>query len=162
MAADVVVCIEYRKYYSLTLFVEGITFYAVQDKRWVVNYPKEHRKNGAEKNSHTNGRYKRTVRMFKSARNHLVDTGKITGNLAPSYFLECLIYNAPDDAFKDGFQDTYSAIINWLQREDISKAVCQNKQHDLFGSSAEQWSIGHAKILSNQLTLLWDSWDRLV
>ena len=159
LAADIVVCIEYRKYNSLTSFVKGITFYAMHDRRWIVNYPRKHYKNGVMKNSRTKNRYKRTVRMLKNARNHLVDTKKITDDLAPSYFLECLIYNAPNDAFKDGLQDTYYSIVNWLYRADISKAVCQNNQLYLFGPSAEQWSLENAKILSDQLTTLWNNWN---
>ncbi|MBI1658854.1 MAG: nucleotidyltransferase [Thaumarchaeota archaeon] len=159
LAADVVVCLEYRRYISLNSFVEGITFYAPQDKRWVVNYPKEHRKNGVAKSKRTNDRYKRTVRMLKNARNYLVDTKQISHNLAPSYFLECLIYNAPDNAFKDSLQDTYCSIINWLNRDDISKAVCQNYQQYLFGTSAEQWSLNAARTLSDYLEMLWKSWD---
>ena len=76
LAADVVVCTEHRKYTSLDSFVEGITFYALHDKRWIINYPQEHRKNGVVKNKRTMNQYKRTVRMFKNARNYLVYTKK--------------------------------------------------------------------------------------
>ena len=49
LAADVVVCIGHRRYGTSYSYVEGITFYALQDRRWIVNYPKEHYKNGATK-----------------------------------------------------------------------------------------------------------------
>ena len=113
-AADVVVCIEHRRYTSYYSYVEGITFYALRDKRWIVNYPKEHYKNGTAKSSRTWDRYKRTVRMFKNARNHLESTGRISTDLAPSYFVECLIHNAPDPTFQPGFQETYCSIVNWV------------------------------------------------
>lgn len=158
LAADVVVCIEHRRYTSLNSFVEGIAFYALQDKRWIVNYPQEHRKNGAAKNSRTKNRYKPAVRMLKNARNHLVDTKRMNRGLAPSYFMECLIYNAPDSVFKNGLQDTYRGIVDWMASGDISKAVCQNEQHDLFGRSPVQWSLEDAKVLSTRLVMLWNDW----
>ena len=74
LAADVVVCLQHRRYTSYSSYIEGITFWALRDKRWIVNYPKEHYKNGAAKSARTSDRYKRTVRMFKNARNHLEST----------------------------------------------------------------------------------------
>ena len=158
LAADVVVCMEHRRYTSYSSYVEGITFWALRDKRWVVNYPKEHYKNGAAKSSRTRDRYKRTVRMFKNARNHMEDSGKISTDLAPSYFVECLIYNAPDSAFQPGFQETYSSIVNWMVQSSLDGLKCQNGQQLLFGPSAEQWSVSKAKTFVSQLVSLWNDW----
>lgn len=119
LAADVVVCIEHRRYTSYNSYVKGITFGALRDKRWVVNYPQEHYKNGAAKSSRTLDRYKRTVRMFKNARNRLEETNRFSSNLAPSYFLECLLFNAPDYTFQYGFQDTYRSIVNWMNQTNL-------------------------------------------
>ena len=158
LAADVVVCIEYRKYTSLDSFVEGISFYALRDKRLIVNYPREHYKNGAAKNFRTLNWYKPAVRMLKNARNYLVDNKVIHRSLAPSYFMECLIYNAPDNVFKKDLQDTYRCVVDWMIRGNISEAVCQNGQQDLFGQSTVQWSLEDAKTLSNHLVMLWNDW----
>ena len=158
LAADVVVCIGHRKYTSLNSFVEGMAFLASQDKHRIVNYPTQHYDNGVKKNSNTDGFYKRTVRMFKNARNHLQDTNIISHDLAPSYFLECLLYNAPNDAFRHSFQDTYTSIVNWMNHTDISKAMCQNGQQCLFGSGEEQWSHKDAKNLAKQFIELWTDW----
>ena len=100
LAADIVVCVECHKYTSYQSYTRGIAFQALQDKLWVVNSPKLHHDNGAKKGRRTGDRYKRTVRMFKSAGNHLETTGKINSTLAPSYFLERLLYNAPDSAYQ--------------------------------------------------------------
>ncbi len=138
LAADVVVCIEHRKYFSYQSYLEGMTFYALRDKRWIVNYPKEHYKNGAGKSRLTSDQYKRTVRMFKNARNYLETNHGMSSELAPSYFLECLLYNAPDATFHYGFQDTFCAVVNWMATADFSKLLCQNEQQFLFGSLPEQ------------------------
>ena len=158
LAADVVVCIEHRKYTSPDSFVEGVAFWALQDRHLIINYPKQHRDNGAKKNSSTGGRYKRTVRMFKNARNYLEDANLIGRDLAPSYFLECLLYNAPDDAFQYAFQYTYASIVDWMSYADISEAVCQNEQEYLFGPSSEQWSREDAGKLAEQFAALWTGW----
>ena len=158
LAADVVVCINYCKYASLDSFVEGVAFQTLHDEHRIINYPKQHHDNGAKKNSNTGGLYKRTVRMFKNARNYLEDTNIISHDLAPSYFLECLLYNAPDDAFQHSFQDTYISIVDWMNRADISEAVCQNEQQYLFGPSSEQWSHEGAENLAKQFAALWAGW----
>ena len=158
IAADVVVCLTHRQYNSFYSYVEGITFWALRDKRWIVNYPKVHYKNGAAKSTRTWDRYKRTVRMFKNARNHLGSSGRISSDLAPSYFVECLLYNAPDLAFRPGFQETYCAIVNWMSQDSLEALVCQNGQQWLFGPSPEQWSVADAKTFANQLVSLWNDW----
>ncbi len=158
LAADVVVCMGYRRYNNFYSYAEGITFCALRDKRWIVNYPKEHYKNGTAKSRRTWDRYKRTVRMFKNARNHLESAGRISAGLAPSYFVECLIYNAPHLAFQSSFQDTYRSIVNWMVQNNLDRLVCQNEQQWLFGPTSEQWSVASARTFANQLVSLWNEW----
>ncbi len=158
LRADVLVCKGYRKYASTYHFVDGINFYARRDKRWIVNFPKLHDENGAAKNRRTSDRFKRTVRMFKKARNYLVSNGRIRRELAPSYFIECLLYNAPDWMFKTGFQATYSDIVNWMVQNDMSRLMCQNGQVPLFSDSPDQWSLRDAQSFGNALVDLWNNW----
>lgn len=158
LAADVVVCVTYSDYGIFLPQMGGIMFYALPDKRQVVSYPKKHSENGAAKGGRTWDRYKRTVRMFKSARNHLESEGMIGAGLAPSYFVECLVYNAPHYAFQPGFQNTYCEIVNWMRRDPIEGLLCQNGQQGLFGPSPEQWSIEDAREFIDQLAALWNDW----
>ena len=97
--------------------------------------------------------------MFKSAGNHLETTGQISSKLAPSYFLECLLYNAPDSAYQSGFQDTFCSIVNWMNQTNLESLVCQNRQQYLFGGNQEQWSVRDAKTLAAQLAGLWNNWS---
>ena len=159
LAADVVVCMEHRRYDNYNSYAQGITFTALKDKHKVINFPKEHYNNGADKSRRTGDRYKRTVRMFKSVRNHLESNRRIGPNLVPSYFLECLLYNAPDGSFQQGFQDTYAAIVNWMIQNNLQGAVCQNGQQNLFGTSPEQWSVADAEALASRLAELWNNWS---
>ena len=158
LAADVVVCLTYHNYTSYSSYMEGITFWALHDKRWIVSHPKRHSENGAAKSRRTSDRYKRTVRMFKSARNYLKSEGRIGADLAPSYFVECLVYNAPDYTFQTGFRDTYCAVINWMLDVPLDDMLCQNGQQRLFGPSPEQWNIEDAREFIDQLAALWNDW----
>lgn len=165
LPADVVVCIQYRKYPSypqnVNDYVEGMSFHVPSEGRWVINYPKRHYDNGVTKNaqSQTNGWYKPTVRMFKNARTYLVDRGTIPSDLAPSYFLECLLYNVPHGKYGTTFQDTFCNIVNWLSKVSFRDFVCQNEQLALFGHAPEQWSEESARRLITAFVDLWNSWS---
>ena len=170
LPADVVVSLQYRKYpdrpRSEADFIEGMAFWVRSEGRWVINYPKLHYENGVKKNGvkknqgnqGTNGWYKPTVRMFKNARTYLVDRGVIPADLAPSYFLECLLYNVPDDKFGTNFQSTFLKVITWLLKADFSRFDCQNEQLPLFGSSPEQWSEDRAYRFLEAMVRLWNDW----
>ena len=147
------------RYSGYGRFVEGIAFTALRDNVRIVNYPKKHYDNGAAKSRYTRDRYKRTVRMFKNARNRLESDNLIGKNLAPSYFIECLLYNAPDRAFQPRFQDTYCSIVNWINSATLDGLVCQNEQHHLFGNHAQQWSTSDARTLCQGLISLWNNWE---
>ena len=60
-----------------------------------LNYPRIHYENGKTKNTETNGTYKPLVRMFKNwVKNNFEDI-----KIAPSFYIECLIYNMPKELF---------------------------------------------------------------
>ena len=158
LAADVVVCANHRTYTGQSAYVDGIMLYALQDKRQIVNYPKLHYRNGVEKGRRTWDRYKRTVRMFKSARNRLLSDGRLRRGVAPSYFLECLLYNAPDRLYQASFQETYVSIVNWMTDTNLGVLVCQNGRQRLFDSLPEQWSQSDTRALSGGLASLWNDW----
>jgi hypothetical protein len=162
LPADVVVCLQYRKYpdrpRSEDDFVEGMTFWVPFERRWVINYPKLHYANGVKKNQDTNERYKPTVRMFKNARTYLIERKVIHVDLAPSYFLECLLYNVPKDKFSSNLQSTFCNVINWLWEADFSQFVCQNEQLPLFGNTPEQWSEDKARRFLEAMVNLWANW----
>jgi len=167
LAADIVPCLQYRRYHRFRgifePFVEGIKFYTRRENGLVINYPKLHYENGVIKNSpnHTNGWYKPVVRVFKNARIYLVERGLISKDLAPSYFLECLLYNVPNCQFGKSYQLSYLQVLLWLiesLQSAFSSFICQNEQMPLFGNTPEQWSITNAQELVNAMILLWSEW----
>ena len=78
--------------------------------------------------------------------------------LAPSYFAECLLSNAPDSAFQTSFQGTYRSVVNWMVQTDLKELVCQNGRQYLFGPSPEQWSVADADSFARHLVALWNDW----
>ena len=147
--ADLVVTLSYKG---------GIAFYLSDEKRWVVSYPQQHHDRGLKKEEAANNRFKRTIRMFKAARNRLVSKRVLTKEDAPSYFIECLLYNVPDGLFAPKLAPTYTGILEWLKTAKLKDFKCQNGQVPLFGQGREQWSVKRARAFVKELQGMWDTW----
>ncbi len=160
LPADVVVCTQYRGYNSVSDYdyAEGMTFWTMSDARQIINFPKLHYENGVQKNQGTYELYKPIVRMLKNMRTSLVDSGSIESDLAPSYLLECMLYNVPGNKFSGNFQEAFCDIVNWLNEVSFDSFICQNKRLSLFGSTPEQWSQEKASLLVSSLIDYWNNW----
>jgi hypothetical protein len=167
--ADVVPCQGYRRYVVdpakvLPGYYSGIGFYTRNENRLVVNYPKLHHEAGVLKNQASDNRYKPTVRIFKNLRNYLSAEGKISATDAASYFVECLIFNAPPSCFKATHFYTVLAVLVWLNElltgDALSKLVCGNQIVWLFGDTPEQWRIDKAKAFIKAVLVAWNNWDK--
>ena len=137
-------------------YKEGVALYLPDEKRWVVSFPQQHHDRGQKKESVTSNRFKRTVRMFKAARNQLVEKKVLTKDDAPSYFIECLLYNVPDGLFKPKLAPTYTAIVDWLKAANLQGFTAQSGRVDLFGSGKEQWTQRKARAFVRALEGLWE------
>jgi hypothetical protein len=76
---DAIPSFQYRNYKyqnskNSNNFKEGIKFYSLKNDK-VINYPKIHIENGIQKNTDTQRRYKRLVRVFKRIRYKMIDDG---------------------------------------------------------------------------------------
>lgn len=166
LTADIIPSIEHKLYtsYGVTLAVprtsvSGITFWDRAGSQ-VVNFPKQHIDNGQTKNAlgQTNGNYKPTVRMFKNARRYLVERGRLGQDVAPSYFVECLLYNVPNNLFVADRQVAMRSILQWLSNTNKALFLCQNGQVFLFGFGATQWAMPNADALLAAMTTMWNDW----
>jgi hypothetical protein len=143
LGADVIVSLEYRRYIRFNgshdqSFVPGIAFDRL-DGVSISNYPKLHSANCTAKHKATAGWFKPTVRIFKNMRRRLVELGKLAEGVAPSYFVECMVYNVPNQCFGRNYQSTVLDAMVWISKADTSKFVCANEQTYLFGDRPEQW-----------------------
>jgi len=148
--ADIVPCLEHRQYASFSTwnrsdFVRGIKFWtkAETPNREIVNFPKVHIENGESKNAihRTNTMYKGTARVVKNIKRQLVDNHGLNPKLAPSYFLECAIYNVPDGHFRTDFKGSLENALNFILREcNPATLLTASHQHFLFGTEPWQWN----------------------
>lgn len=163
LTADIVVCQQYRRYkrfqsMSDQEYDEGIRFKDQSTGEKIISYPKIHYNNGADKNQSVNSRYRETIRIIKNARSYLVEKGEIEEGLAPSYFIECLLYNVPSDKYAYDLQDRYRNVVDWLVEARISDFECQNEIQKVFGSKSTQWSTSDANEFIRKLVDLWNNW----
>ena len=147
--ADLVVTLRHK---------QGIGFYLHDERRWVVSYPQLHHQRGSKKERATNKRFKRTIHMFKAARNQLVSKRVLTKEDAPSYFIVCLLYNVPDHLFEQKLARTYVGILIWLKTAGLKDFQCQNGLVPLFGPQPEQWSVKKARAFVRALQEMWGTW----
>lgn len=134
--ADVVAAAQFRRYLQFKgawnqRYIEGITFWA-NDGTQIINYPKLHSENCTRKHQATNQWFKPMVRILKNARNSMISQAYLDEGIAPSYFLEGLLYNVPNSLFGRTYVDTFMNTINWcINTADRSQWVCANEQYFL-------------------------------
>lgn len=141
--ADVLVCAKLRRYYTFPAygdpaFEDGICFFLPNGDR-IENYPIQHSDNCTKKHQDTRQWFKHTVRIFKNLRNTMIAKGIIEDGLAPSYFIEGLLYNAPNDRFGGTDQLNFKDVLNWILAADRAAFVCANGQFKLLGNSHVTW-----------------------
>lgn len=168
-AADVVVCAMHRSYKryesrSNCDYDLGICFWDQLTSAKIVNFPTLHHSNGASKNSakRTRQNYKPTIRMFKNVRERMASEFLVLRDSVPSYFIECLLYNVPDDRFIGTFQERYRRITEWLvdafETDGANEFVCQNGQQQLFGQESIHWNTSDAKHFTAMLLEYWENY----
>jgi len=153
-SADVVPSFRYRRFYSAdrSSYEEGSKVFGTTGKD-VINWPQQQLENGREKNSATGGRYKNYARALKNAENVLSDSKTISAK--PSYLMECLAWNVPDDILTSGdLDDGFRATLGWLYTHLTSKYerenwVEPNRLKYLFGPY-QKWSVDDGKELVHE------------
>ena len=161
--ADVLIAAQFRRYYefhdlSNQRYDEGI-FFQLPDGTRIENFPKLHSKNCTAKHQSTRQWFKPMVRIVKNMRNHMVDEGMIVDGLAPSYFLEGLLYNVPDENFGVSYSNTFTNCVNWLATADPDKLVCANRMHWLVrDGSPIMWSLASFPQFLTAAVHLWNNW----
>lgn len=162
--ADVVPCQSRRRYHSYngdytdeSNYYDGIRFYS-SDGTEIVNFPKRHRLKGESLNEDCNGNYKETIRMFKNARNRLVEIGRIQKEVAPSYYIECLLSNVPTERFHtSNLQSRYVDIIEYLDGTGMRGFSAQHGLENLFGRDETKWRRRKAREFVSELGWLWEN-----
>jgi hypothetical protein len=87
-----------------------------------------------------------------------VADGLLAGGVAPSYFIEGLLYNVPADKFGSRYQDTVVNAFDYLVDADRSKFVCANQLYYLLRNTNVTWSSGNCDQFLNALREFWGNW----
>ena len=163
-SADVVVCYQYRRFlryksWSDCNYVSGIIFPSASEG-YIINYPKLHSENCTAKHQDTNNNFKPLIRIFKNMRCKLEADGLIEKGIAPSYFIEGLLYNVPKSNFSGTYREIVLNILNWLyQTTDRTKFECVNEQYYLFSNNNPVcWPVVNGEKFINAAIQLWNNW----
>jgi len=163
-SADVVVCYQYRRYIRFLSvnnqeYVPGVIFPSTSSGE-IINYPKSHSDNCTTKHQSTNSWFKPMVRIVKNMRSRLVNDGVIAKDVAPSYYIEGLLYNVPNVNFvADQAQAVYN-VLYWLATTvDRTNFVCANERYYLLRDNDPVcWPIANGPAFINAVVNLWDGW----
>lgn len=162
--ADVIVCAKLYRYLRFKSWAdqrseEGICFFAGDGTR-IDNFPKQHSANCTTRHQATASWFKPTVRIFKNVRNKLLSDRAIAGGLAPSYYLEGLLYNVPAGRFGGSEQQNFKDVLDWLNATtDKSKFVCANDLYYLLNDySPVTWRAASCSTFLAAATKLWNDW----
>jgi hypothetical protein len=160
--ADVVVAFEYRRYYRFNSdfdqkYDTGIAFFT-SEGTLIANYPKQHSANCTTKHQATSNNFKPLVRIFKNMRSRLVENGIIGDGVAPSYFIEGLLYNVPNHCFSGTYGNMVLNILRWLhQTPDRTSFLCASEQYYLLRDNHPVcWPCTDGEQFINAMIWLWD------
>lgn len=160
---DVLVCARFKYYYRFNSvnnesYTEGICFF-LKDGTQVVNFPKRHSDNCTAKHKATSQWFKPMVRIYKNMRNLLIDSKMLHDGVAPSYFIEGMLWNVPIDAFGKSYEETFVATFNYLANADRSTFKCANGIHPLLQANSHvSWAPANCQAYLDALRELWNYW----
>lgn len=158
--ADILVCEEFHHYTSYepsnVNYHEGVAFFS-NGKR-INNFPKQHSDNCSSKHQATNENFKPMVRVFKNMRNTMIEKGLLAEGVAPSYFIEGMLWNVPNDKFDGDFGDMWVACYNWIVAADESTLACASDLHWLVREdSAICWPSENFRAFTAALRKYWEA-----
>lgn len=159
---DVLPCVQHFDYYSypasgLPSYHKGICFWT-SDGDKIINYPHQHLSNCTTKNGSANKRFKSNIRVLKNMRNAMIDAGFIAKGVAPSYFLEGMLYNVPNDYFSWSHQQTVENTITWLERCNVPNLICANERYYLVRDGSNVcWNASDFQTTLTSMRRYWNS-----
>lgn len=126
LAADVVPCFTYHRYARLDQYGKPAATVGTKlfpdSGQAILNWPQQHYDNGVAKNRRTGERFKKMVRCLKRLENEMVEKG--VAKEVPSYLIECLVYNAPDEDFRDTLVSNLRAVLATIFNATLSESAC--------------------------------------
>jgi hypothetical protein len=159
---DVLVATEFRRYHEFysdanQRYDEGIGF--LSGGKLIENFPKQHSENLTTKHQATKQRLKPVMRIFKNVRNHMIRNNILAEGVAPSYFIEGMLYNVPTELFTNTYADTVTRCHDWLTKVDQTQLVCANYMHWLARANEHtSWPPDNFAKFLKAIQTLWAQW----
>ena len=156
-------CAHFRYYYTFRSisdqsYDDGICFF-LKDGTRILNFPKQHSANCTTKHQATNQWFKPVVRIYKNMRNNLVDAGSLGDGVAPSYFIEGMLWNVPPENFGRSYATSFVETFNYLTNADRTTFKCANGIHPLLAENSHvSWAPSDCETYLSALRELWNSW----
>ena len=123
--ADVAPFFENRRHISAQYYHSGVEMVPDDPPPLSIkNWPEQHYQNGVTKNNQTNRKYKRVVRILKSLSNEMSANGIRSAKDAPSFLVECLVFNASNSNF---YYPTFKQIVRNVLAELFSNTLNDDK-----------------------------------
>ena len=141
--ADVVAVLEHRRYYrnwrGELEYHSGTEFHPDNGGR-IINWPNQHYAQGVAKNGETGNRFKHITRVIKRLRYRMEGDNIAAAKDIPSYFIECLVYNAPNGCFG---HDEYL--------RDVREVLAHLFNNTMNDESCKEWGeVNELKYLFNR------------
>lgn len=88
----------------------------------------------------------------------MVAKGLLADGVAPSYFVEGMLYNVPNDKFVGTYQQSWINCFNHIVTTDRDKLVCANHMHWLVrDTSPTSWPVAKFDIFTAALKRCWEN-----
>lgn len=122
--ADVLPCTLFRWYYQDwqggASYHKGISFFTKDNER-IVNFPEQHFENLKDKDQSNDGKVKGCIRILKRVRNELEEANQWDRARSPSYYLEGLLWNVPNEHFGGNYYAILPSVLQYLWRDLTDK-----------------------------------------
>lgn len=114
---------------TLSDTTKGTEFESDSGER-IQNFPAQQYANGVQKHTDTNRRFKKMVRVLKNLRNEMNENKVAEADPIPSFLIECLVWNVPDDTFGQAtFYAELREVLRFLYHATTSDDTC-GKWHE--------------------------------
>jgi hypothetical protein len=162
--ADVLVCCLLRQYFESSDGVddnygEGICFF-LPDMTRIENFPEQHAAKLTDKHQDSNQHFKPIVRVYKNMRNRMIDDRALDEGIVPSYFLEGMLSNVPNENFVASLEDSWVNSFNWVLQADHSKLLTASGFHWLVRDNFHEcWPQVNFNTYLNAAHKFWTEWE---
>ncbi len=88
----------------------------------------------------------------------MIAEGLLDDGAAPSYFIEGMLYNVPNDQFGGSYQHTWANCFNYIVTANRDELVCANHMHWLVrDNSPTSWPVANFHAFTGALKKYWEA-----